>query len=398
LLDVVYNHLGPSGNYLSRFGPYFSHEYNTPWGQAVNLDGAHSHHVRKFFIENALMWMRDYHMDGLRIDAIHALIDNGACHFLEQLADETAKLEAHIGRKLVLIAESDLNDPRIVRSRDLGGYGLHAQWSDDFHHALHTVITRERSGYYQDFGSLAQLAKALKHVFIYDGEYSPFRNRPHGRAAEGLPGGRFLAYIQNHDQIGNRAAGERIAQLTNLRRAKIAAGLVFVSPYIPMVFQGEEWAASSPFQYFTNHDDEALGRAVSEGRRSEFIAFGWRPDQVPDPQDPQTFERSKLRWEERTQLPHAEMLDWYRSLIQLRRSEASLTDGDLRKVSVEYSESDRWLVLTRGHLIAVCNFAEAPQDVPVNALARVILASGPGVSVTNDQVQMPPESFAILKS
>jgi maltooligosyltrehalose trehalohydrolase len=397
VLDVVYNHLGPVGNYLSRFGPYFSHEYNTPWGAAVNLDGAHSHHVRRFFIDNAMMWMRDYHFDGLRIDAIHALIDNGACHFLEQLAAETAKLAAHLGRNLVLIAESDLNDPRIVRSRDLGGYGLDAQWSDDFHHALHTVITGERTGYYKDFGTITQLGKALKNVFVYDGEYSPYRKRPHGRATEGLPGDRFLAYIQNHDQIGNRAAGDRIAQLTTLRRAKIAAGFVFLSPYVPMIFQGEEWAASTPFQYFTQHEDEALGRAVSEGRKNEFVSFGWKPEQVPDPQDPQTFERSKLRWEERTRSPHAEMLDWYRSLIRFRRSEPSLTDSDRRSMEVHCSEPDQWLVLHRGPISAVCNFGDQPRILELAGGGELVLASAPGVELKDREIVVPGETFAVLK-
>lgn len=397
LLDVVYNHLGPAGNYLSRFAPYFSHEYNTPWGPAVNLDGAQSHHVRRFFIDNALMWMRDYHFDGLRIDAVHALIDNGAIHFLEQLAEETAKLAAHLGRSLVLIAESDLNDPRIVRSREMGGYGIHAQWSDDLHHALHTVITGERTGYYKDFGTIAQLAKALKNAFVYDGEYSPYRKRPHGRVPEGLPGDRFLGYIQNHDQIGNRAAGERISQLTNLRRAKIAAGFVFLSPFVPMVFQGEEWAASTPFQYFTQHEDEALGRAVSEGRKSEFVSFGWQPEQVPDPQDPQTFERSKLRWEERARSPHTEMLDWYRSLIRLRRSEPSLTDTDRGSMEVRCSEEDQWLVLQRDPITAVCNLGNRPRTLEVAAGSKCVLASAPGVELHDREIVVPAETFAILK-
>ena len=397
LLDVVYNHLGPAGNYLSRFGPYFSEQYKTPWGPAVNLDGAHSHHVRRFFIDNALMWLRDYHFDGLRIDAVHALIDNGACHFLEQLADETARLEAHLGREFVLIAESDLNDPRVVRSRDLGGYGIDAQWSDDFHHALHSVITGEQSGYYEDFGSLAHLAKALQDVFVYDGSYSDYRKRPHGRPVEGLPSERFLAYIQNHDQIGNRATGERIGHVANTNRVKMAAGLVFLSPFVPMIFQGEEWAASTPFQYFTQHDDEALGKAVSEGRRSEFVAFGWNPDNVPDPQDPETFNRSKLKWDERLQSPHSDVLEWHRQLIHLRRRHASLSNGDRRHLAVRYEEQESWFVITRGPVTIACNFSDQSRCVPLVSNSAVVLASQPGAEITECGVRLPGETLAVLE-
>jgi maltooligosyltrehalose trehalohydrolase len=288
LLDVVYNHLGPAGNYLERFGSYFTNRHHTPWGQAVNLDGLGSDKVRRFFCDNALMWLRDYHMDGLRLDAVHALIDTSAVHFLEQLAAEVHTLEAQLGRHLVLIAESDLNDPRVVRPSEIGGYGLAAQWSDDFHHALHTVLTGERAGYYGDFGTLADLAQALTNAFVYDGRYSRFRDRRHGRPATGLSGHRFFSYLQNHDQIGNRAKGERSSHLISPGRLKIAAGLVLTSPFVPLLFQGEEWGASTPFQYFTDHEDPKLGRAVSEGRRSEFSAFAWSAEEVPDPQDPAT--------------------------------------------------------------------------------------------------------------
>ena len=303
LLDVVYNHLGPAGNYLERFGPYFTARHQTPWGPAVNLDGPGSDEVRRFFCDNALMWLRDYHLDGLRLDAVHALVDTSAVSFLEQLAAEVHALEAHLGRHLVLIAESDLNDPRVVRPPELGGYGLGAQWSDDFHHALHTVLTGERDGYYADFGSLADLAKALTGTFVYDGRYSHFRGRRHGRPTAGLTGDHFLGYLQNHDQIGNRAQGERSSHLPNSGRLKIAAALVLTSPFIPLLFQGEEWGASTPFQYFTDHDDPELGRAVREGRRVEFAGFGWAPEAIPDPQDPATFARSKLDWQERARSP-----------------------------------------------------------------------------------------------
>ncbi len=286
LLDVVYNHFGPVGNYLSKFGPYFTDTYHTPWGSAVNLDQAGSHEVRKFFADNALMWLRDYHFDGLRLDAVHAYFDKSAIHFLEYLSSEVDALASQLGRHLVLIAESDLNDPRVVTSREMGGFGCDAQWSDDFHHALHSVITGERDGYYKDFGSFEQLAKAFKNAFVYDGIYAEDRGRIHGRTPVGLSGHHFLAYAQDHDQVGNRAQGDRLSQLVSVGRQKIAAALVLTSPFIPMLFEGEEFGASTPFQYFTHHEDVQLGQAVSEGRRSEFAAFGWDPKDVPDPQDP----------------------------------------------------------------------------------------------------------------
>ncbi|MGB6192401.1 MAG: malto-oligosyltrehalose trehalohydrolase, partial [Terracidiphilus sp.] len=298
LLDVVYNHFGPVGNYTGKFGPYLTDAHRTPWGGAVNLEDAGSRAVRRFFCDNALMWMRDYHVDGLRLDAVHAFVDRSAVHFLEQLAEETQVLASSLKRNLVLIAESDLNDPRIVAPREAGGLGIDAQWSDDFHHALFTILSEREAGYYADFGSMAQLAKALEQTFVYDGIYSHYRQRIHGRSAAGVPQRRFLGYIQNHDQVGNRAVGDRIAAIAGIERSKIAAALVLTAPFVPMLFQGEEWAASSPFQYFANHDEPEMARLVSEGRRKEFAAFGWKPEQIPDPEDPATFERSKLDWSE----------------------------------------------------------------------------------------------------
>jgi maltooligosyltrehalose trehalohydrolase len=400
ILDVVYNHLGPAGNYLDRFGPYFTDRYATPWGSAVNLDGPQSEEVRRFFCANALMWLRNYHFDGLRLDAVHAIIDTSAVHFLEQLACEVADLEAQTARHLVLIAESDLNDPRVIKPSELGGYGIHAQWSDDFHHALHSVLTGEREGYYADFGSLADLAKALQHVFIYDGRYSAFRQRRHGKSPAGLSGHRFLGYLQNHDQIGNRANGERSSHLMSDGRLKIAAALVFTSPFILLLFQGEEWGASSPFLYFTDHQDPELGRAVTEGRRREFAAFGWRPEDVPDPQARETFERSKLNWQERDKEPHAEVLAWHKRLIQLRHEVSALSDGHMEHVRVSFDEVKRWFVLERGPIIVACNLSEVTQPVPVD-LGRgrqILLASKSEVQVTHNGVELPAESVAILNS
>jgi maltooligosyltrehalose trehalohydrolase len=294
ILDVVYNHLGPAGNYLGRFGPYFTGRYATPWGEAVNLDGPYSDEVRRFFIDNALMWFRDYHMDGLRIDAVHAIIDTSAIHFLEQLANEVKELESTVGRHLMLIAESDLNNPRVIRSPEVGGYGIDAQWNEDFHHALHAVLTGERDAYYQDFGSLADLAKVLTRGLVYDGSYSHYRRRSHGRPASGLSGHRFVGCLQNHDQVGNRALGERTSHLLSPGRLKIGAALVLTAPFVPMLFQGEEWAASTPFLYFTDHQDPKLGEAVKRGRREEFAAFGWQPDKIPDPQKKKPFSAPSL--------------------------------------------------------------------------------------------------------
>jgi maltooligosyltrehalose trehalohydrolase len=398
ILDVVYNHLGPAGNHLARFGPYFTDRYATPWGQAINFDGPESDEVRRFFCDNALMWLRDYHFDGLRIDAVHAIIDTSATHFLEQLACEVADLEAQSGRHLVLIAESDLNDPRVVRPPEIGGYGIQAQWSDDFHHALHALLTGERDGYYADFGSLAALAKALERVFVNDGRYSPFRRRRHGRPAAGLPGHSFLGYLQNHDQIGNRAKGERSAHLMNVGRLKIAAALVLTAPFIPMLFQGEEWGASSPFLYFTDHQDAELGRAVTEGRRREFAAFSAHAEDVPDPQAHATFERSKLIWAERDSEPHSALLDWHRRLIALRRKVPALSDTRLDRVRVRFDETTRWLVVTRGSVIVACNLADAAQRVPaaIGRDAQILLASEQDVRLVEDQVELPRDSVALI--
>lgn len=398
ILDVVYNHLGPAGNYLERFGPYFTDRYATPWGQAINFDGPDSDEVRRYFCDNALMWLRDYHFDALRLDAVHAIVDTSAVHILEQLACEVADLEAHGGRHLALIAESDLNDPRVVQRQALGGYGIHAQWSDDFHHALHALLTGERDGYYADFGSLGDLAKALKRVFVYDGRYSVFRRRRHGKSPGGLPGHSFLAYLQNHDQIGNRAKGERSVHIVNARRVKIAAALIMTAPFVPMLFQGEEWGASSPFLYFTDHEEPELGRAVTEGRRREFAAFSAHAEDVPDPQERETFDCSKLSWDERDKEPHAGLLNWHRRLIALRRQLAALSDGRLDRVETSFDEKAKWLVLQRGQVAVAVNLAGESQRVPAGAGrdARILLASDPQAGVVGGEVWLPADSVAIL--
>jgi malto-oligosyltrehalose trehalohydrolase len=392
VLDVVYNHLGPSGNYLGRYGPYFTDAYNTPWGQAVNLDRPGSDEVRAFIVENALMWLRDYHVDGLRLDAVHALEDHRAVHVLEELAAAVAELRARTGRELFLIAESDLNAPRLVTSREAGGYGLDAQWSDDFHHALHAALTGERQGYYCDFGSLGALAKTLTRVFFHDGTWSTFRGRSHGREVDTLrvPGHRFLGFLQNHDQVGNRAVGDRISAGLSPGLLKVGAGLLLTAPFTPMLFMGEEWGARTPWRYFTDHEEPELARAVSEGRRREFTSHGWTAEDVPDPQDPETHRSSVLDWTEQERPGHRELLEWHRALIALRRAWPELTDARLTEVAVEHDETS--LVMRRGRLRVVANLG--PEPGPPLPAGEVILASDPAV---RPGARLPGESLAIVR-
>jgi maltooligosyltrehalose trehalohydrolase len=397
LLDVVYNHFGPVGNYLGKFAPYFTDNHSTPWGGAVNFEEAGATEVRRFLIDNALMWLADYHMDGLRLDAVHAFNDRSAVHFLEQIAAEVKRLGAALGKHFVLIAESDLNDPRIVKAEEAGGYGLDAQWSDDFHHALFSVISGERAGYYADFGTLAQLAKALRCVFVYDGNYSEHRGRNHGRQVVGLSGLRFIGFVQNHDQIGNRAKGERVSHESGVGRTKIAAALVLTAPFVPMLFQGEEFGASAPFLYFTDYDDPELGRAISEGRKKEFVAFGWSPDQIPDPQAEQSFLDSRLNWAELSEQPHASLLQWHKDLIKLRRSTSELSDGNLNAVQVRFDEKTQWLVLERGHFHIACNLGDAPASIEIGNEAQLLLASDPSIALSGANVTLGPDSVAVLK-
>lgn len=410
LLDVVYNHVGPEGNVLERYGPYFTDHYSTPWGKAVNLDGPESDEVRRFVLDNAAGWLSDYHLDGLRIDAVHAIIDTSATHILEEMAQRVETLAVALDRPLVLVAESDLNDPRLVRSRETGGYGLDAQWSDDFHHALHAWLTGERQGYYEDFGRLDDLARALRTPFLYDGRYSGFRRRRHGRTPSTIQPSRYLGYAQNHDQIGNRATGDRLVHLVGMELAEVAMALVLTAPWVPMLFQGEEWGASSPFQYFTDHQDPSLADAVRQGRREEFSAFGWDPAEIPDPQAPETCERSRLNWDERERSPHAELLAWTRDLVALRRSRPELRQEVPGPGDVLYSEHGAWLTLRRGGVLLACNFdREQVREVPVPGAPRdgawhVAIVSpggraagGPriGDPLAADEVEVPPSAVVI---
>jgi maltooligosyltrehalose trehalohydrolase len=373
IMDVVYNHLGPSGNYLREFGPYFTTKYATPWGDAINFDDVDSDEVRRFFVDNAVAWLRDYHCDGLRLDAIHAILDTSATHILEDITSAARALQEETDRELWVIAESDLNDPRIVTPEDRGGYGVDAQWSDDIHHSLHALLTGERMGYYSDFGAIEDLAVSLEQAFVYTGQHSDYRRRRHGRRPEGLAATKFLGYLQNHDQIGNRAQGDRSSALLSVDLLRVASAIVLTSPFVPMLFMGEEWAASAPFQYFTDHLDPELGHAVSQGRRREFAAFGWDPADVPDPQDPQTFERSKLDWKELDRSPHKEMLEWHRELIRLRRANPNFRDGAFA-TNVRFDEAERWLVYDRGPLTVACNFSKE-QRSPAGVEGDVILSS-----------------------
>lgn len=397
ILDVVYNHLGPSGNYLGKFGPYFTKKFSTFWGEGINFDGPDSDEVRRFFCDNARMWLEDFHFDGLRLDAVHGIFDTSAIHILEQLKLEVEELSKRTGRHLVLIPESDLNDPRLLWARERGGYQLDAQWSDDFHHALHTVLTGESSGYYSDFGKLEQLAKALRCVFVYDGTCSAHRRRVHGRPVDGLDGHRFLGYLQNHDQIGNRAQGDRSSQLMSPGRLKIGAALVMTAPFVPMLFQGEEWGATTPFFFFTDHQEPQLANAVRDGRCEEFAAFGWKPEDTADPQARDTFLRSAVDWRELAQPSHAAILDWHKALIQLRRQEPSLANGDLKSVRTQFDEAHRWLIIERGSIVIACNFSQK-QSVPLPAAARrrILLASEADFEISGNTIALPQDSIVIL--
>lgn len=389
LLDVVYNHLGPDGNYLARFGPYFTHDYATPWGDALNFSGPSSDEVRQFFIDNACYWLRDFHFDGLRLDAVHAIVDPSARTFLEDLGAAAANLQKELGRDLVLVAESDANDPRLSASIAAGGCGLTAQWDEDFHHALHASLSGEHSGYYADFGSLAALAATFERVFWLDGRYSGYRRRRHGRPVVTRDGGRFVAYSQNHDQTGNRPQGERLAALLSPGLLRVAAALVLLSPYIPLMFQGEEWAASTPFLYFTDHTDPALADAIRHGR----------PPESPDPQAPDTFARSCLRWDELDLPAHRDMLLWYQKLLSTRRKLPGLASHDLASIRVAFDEQQRWFRLERGpNVCLVCNLALSPQAVPLPAGRwRTEFASAAPVTMAADSALLPPESAALLR-
>ncbi|MCY7396841.1 MAG: malto-oligosyltrehalose trehalohydrolase [Nocardioides sp.] len=395
--DVVHNHLGPSGNYLPVFGPYLTAGRNT-WGDLVNLDQDGSAEVRRYILDNVAMWLGDYHVDGLRLDAVHALKDSSATHLLEEMALEVAALSAHVGRPLTLIAESDLNDPVLITPREAGGYGLDAQWSDDFHHAVHVALTGETTGYYADFEPLGALAKVIERGFFHDGTHSSFRGRDHGAPIDtaAMPTWRLVVCTQNHDQIGNRAVGDRITDALDDDQLACAALLTLCGPFTPMLFQGEEWAAATPFQFFTSHPEPDLGRATAEGRIAEFEQMGWDPAAVPDPQDPETYRRSKLDWSEAEAPRGARMLALYRRLAELRASYADLTDPAFARTSCEVDEQARVLRMRRGDLLVFVNFGDEQARLDVGA-AELLFETGSGVDAGGDLLVLPAHAGALLR-
>ncbi|MDA2814828.1 malto-oligosyltrehalose trehalohydrolase [Nocardiopsis sp. RSe5-2] len=397
VLDVVHNHLGPSGATLPRFGPYFS-SGSTAWGPSLNLDGPGSDEVRRHVLDNALGWLRHYHLDGLRLDAVHALHDTRAVPLLAELSAEVEALAAGLGRPLSLIAESDRNDPRTVRPRSAGGLGMDAQWSDDLHHALHTALTGETHGYYADFAGPSALPRTLRRTFLHDGGYSSFRGRSHGAPVDPSAdsGARFLAYLQTHDQVGNRALGDRLSASVPPDLLVCGAALVLCSPYTPMLFMGEEWAASTPWRFFASFPDPELAEAVRRGRRREFAAHGWS-DAVPDPMDPAAREASVLDWDERAADPHRAVLDAYRELIALRRARPELADPRLDRFTVRASDDGRVLVLHRGRLRVACNLRPHPADAVLDApVERVLLASS-DARVRGGRVGLDGHAFAVAE-
>jgi maltooligosyltrehalose trehalohydrolase len=394
--DVVYNHLGPSGNYLPEFGPYLRDAESNTWGSSVDLDESE---VRRFIVENALMWLRDYHVDGLRLDAVHALKDNRPIHILQELAEAVDALSAHVGRPLSLIAESDMNDARLITAREADGYGLTAQWSDDYHHALHVALTGETTGYYADFAPLSALVKASTRGYFHDGTWSSFRGREHGHPIDPrIPTWRLVTFSQDHDQIGNRAAGDRLSQTLDEGGLAIAAVLTVLAPYTPMLFMGEEWAASTPWQFFTSHPDPELGEATAKGRKAEFAEMGWDESVVPDPQDPETFHRSTLRWEEKDAGSHARILGLYRDLIALRRSRPELTAPDFQGLSATADEDERWFRLSRGSLEIVVNFGTEQIGLTGGGADGILLATDEGVALGDETLVLPPRSAAVIGS
>jgi maltooligosyltrehalose trehalohydrolase len=393
ILDVVYNHLGPEGNYLWNFAPYFTEKYRTPWGSAVNFDDPYSDYVRNFFIENAIHWYRNYHMDALRLDAIHAIYDMSAKHFLQELAERVEDFSNEQGRKFYLIAESDLNDVRVIRPRELGGYGIDAQWCDDFQHALHTMLTAEKTGYYMDFGNTEHLVKSFAEGFVISWQYSEYRKRHHGSSSKYIPAHQFIVFSQNHDQVGNRMLGERLSKLVSFEALKLAAGAVLLSPYIPLLFMGEEYGEESPFLYFVSHSDPDLIAAVREGRKGEFRAFQ-RQGEPPDPQSHETFLQSKLKWEKRTEGKHRVLLEFYKRLIKLRREIPALANLDKNGLEVSQVKEENVVLLhrcrNRSQVFCIMNFHSADLDLnlkPPKGRWRKILDSsdekwtGPGASL-----------------
>jgi maltooligosyltrehalose trehalohydrolase len=399
LLDVVYNHLGPEGNYLSEFGPYFTDRYKTPWGLALNFDGPRSDDVRWYFIQSALQWLDEFHIDGLRVDAVHAIVDHSAEPFLQDLCDAVHQRAKKLGRKIYAIAESDLNDPRVITPKEEFGLGFDAQWADDFHHSMHTLLTGEQDGYYEGFPPKpSNLARVLSTGYLYTGQHSTYRGRKYGLAPKAKDGAQFVISMQNHDQVGNRAMGDRLTTIVPPEKVRLAAAAMILSPFIPMLFMGEEYGETAPFQYFTSHSDEALIEAVRKGRREEFDDFAWQGE-PPDPHDEETFRRSKLNWSLRQREEHASILELYRTLLALRRDTPALRKLDLSAVETQADDEERVLFVRRGNVLLAFNFSDEAHTAPVpfgEASWRALLATT--AKIDAGQITLPPSSFGVWMS
>lgn len=412
ILDAVYNHMGPEGNYLSDFGPYFTKKYNTPWGSAINFDDSYSDHVRNFFLQNARMWLEDFHFDGLRLDAVHAILDNGPVHFLKELSIKVDQLGDQTGKNYVLIAESDMNDIKVISGYQNGGYGLEGQWTDDFHHAVHTLATGEKEGYYEDYGDVHHLAKSLKQAFIYDGIYSIHRKKIVGTLPEQNAPHQFVVCIQNHDQVGNRMLGDRLSKLVSFEMLKLTAGVMLTSPFMPMLFMGEEYGEENPFQYFVSHGDPELVKAVQEGRKKEFEHFTWEGE-VPDPQSEKTFERSKLNWDYKNDVSKTILFNYYRELIKLRKQGVfALFKENDRDIKVHGQEKLLTVMSNKGQekIFAIFNFSHSEQKItpPQNELiwTKILSSSDPQWGGTREipdhpekggEIIVPPSSLLLFK-
>lgn len=396
ILDVVYNHLGPEGNYLAQYGPYFTDRYKTPWGNAINFDGPQSDHVRWFFIHNALQWIDEFHVDALRVDAVHAIVDQSAEPFLAQLTTAIRDRAAALGRRVYTIAESDLNDPRVITPRDDYGLGFDAQWSDDFHHALHTILTGESSGYYQGLGKASDLARVLTSGYRWMGEYNAYRGRTYGRAPKTRNGAQFVVCAQNHDQIGNRMLGERLSTLVPREALPLIAAAVLLSPFIPMLFMGEEYGETAPFLYFTSHSDPDLIEAVRRGRREEFEQFRWAGE-IPDPQDEATFLRSKLNRSLLEEEQHASLYRLYRELLRLRRETPALRSLDLDAVEVVADDTHCTLLIRRGNVLIAQNFSDSIRVIPLPWTGRWQEIIDSGANVKSDMITLPALAFAVAR-
>jgi maltooligosyltrehalose trehalohydrolase len=415
VLDIVYNHMGPEGNYFGAFGPYFTDKYKTPWGQAVNFDDAYCDEVRRYFIENVLMWFRDFHIDALRLDAVHAIKDFSAVHILNEIRQYLDAFNEKAGRKHYLIIENDLNDARFINTPDIGGYGMDAQWIDEFHHALRVTSGNGRQGYYADFNGIEHLAKAYMDAYVYDGIYSEHRAKTFGIKAKNNPGEQFVVFSQNHDQVGNRMLGERTSTLVSFEMQKLMAAAVMVSPFIPLLFMGEEWAEANPFQYFVSHTDPELADAVRRGRRDEFKDFHMEGE-APDPLAEETYGNSKLQWDMLDKEPHKTMLKYYKELVGIRKSLPALYVLDRQNVHVDVDKDNETLLLHRSygeeHVICLMNFSsvqrsmltlayEQQQWKKVLGSADVLwggIGNAPVILDAGDEVTVPPESILIYKN